>query len=90
MQALFQDEEGTIMGGLLVIVGVGLMVVGYMWTVGTLFQRDGLVMGLLSLLFPVIAFYAALRHCMDRKAPSLTLLGGVGIAILGVILKPNP
>jgi len=77
------------MNGLLVLIGIGLMLVGYLWTVGTLFQRDGMIMGFLSLLFPVIAFYAALRHCMDRKGPSLTLLGGVGIAILGLLLKPG-
>jgi len=32
------------MGGLLTLIGVGLMVVGYLWTVGTLFQRDGIIM----------------------------------------------
>ena len=78
------------MGALLVLIGVGMMVVGYMWTVGTLFQRDGILMGFISLMFPVVAVYAALRHCMDRKAPSLTLLGGVGLAILGVLMKPHP
>jgi hypothetical protein len=74
---------------LLTFFAATLFAIGYLWTLITLFKQDGLLMGMLGLLAPVICVYAAIRHCIDRKGPSWTLLSGIVLFFLGRVVKPD-
>jgi hypothetical protein len=77
-----------VLSAILSVISWILILAGYCWTVFTLFPQDGALMGILGLL-PMISIYAAIRHCIDRKGPSWTLLGGICCFMVAAILEPK-
>ncbi len=76
------------MGLALMIVGYVGMLVGGIWLLVVAFKTS-VLWGVLSLLVPFAALVFVCKHWDVSKKPFLIQVGGIALAVLGVLLAPD-
>ena len=76
------------MGLVLLIVGYVAMLVGGIWLLVAAFKTS-VLWGVLSLLVPFAALVFVIKHWDVSKKPFLIQVGGIVLAVAGVMLSPE-
>lgn len=74
------------LGGVLFIVGAILSGIGGLWLLVVAFQ-ESVLWGLACWFIPFVALYFVATHWEETKTPFLMNLGGVLVAIVGMVMS---
>ena len=76
-----------ILGSAVILLGIAIAAIGAIWLLFMAFQ-ESILWGLgVLFFFGIVGLVFAIMNWSEAKKPSLTCLGGLAVAIIGIVIR---